>query len=72
MEPKYLKYVSSACFILGFLIPFVASNFVGMPLSLMPLVSTALIGLWIVGMLVRYFAYIGTAKPRKRFPSRRK
>lgn len=63
MEPKKLKYISSACFIIGFLIPFLASNFIGMSLSAMPIVSVATIVLWIIGLFLRYFAYIGTAKP---------
>ena len=63
MEPKKLKYISSACFVLGFLIPFLASNFVGMSLSAMPLVSVATIVLWIIGLFIRYFAYLGITKP---------
>ena len=61
--PKKLKYLSNACLTLGFLIPFLASNFVGMSLSAMPLVSVATIVLWIVGLLVGYFAYLEMKKP---------
>ena len=63
MGSKKLKYLSNACLTLGFLIPFVASNFVGMSLSAMPLVSAANIVLWIVGLLVGYFAYLEMKKP---------
>lgn len=63
MEPKKLKHLSSACFIIGFLIPFLASNFIGMSLSAIPIVSVATIVLWIIGLFLRYFAYIGTTKP---------
>jgi bile acid:Na+ symporter, BASS family len=63
MEPKQLKYLSSACFVIGFLIPFWISNFIGMSFSAMPLVTVATIGLWIIGLLLRYHAYLGTAKP---------
>lgn len=63
MEPKKLKYLSSACLVVGFLIPFLASNFVGMSLSATPIVSVATIVLWALGLILRYFAYIGTAKP---------
>ncbi len=41
MGSKKLKYLSHACLIVGFLIPFVASNFVGMSLTAMPIVSAA-------------------------------
>jgi BASS family bile acid:Na+ symporter len=70
MEPKKLKYLSTACFLLGFLIPFLASKFVGMSLSAMPIVSVATIVLWIVGLFLRYFSYIGTAKPPGTLPFR--
>ena len=63
MEAKKLKYMSSACFTLGFIIPFAASNFVGMPLSAMPTVSTLLIVLWTIGLFLRYFAYVGRTAP---------
>jgi len=53
--------MSSACIMLGFIIPFGASNFVGMPLGLMPLVSASLMVLWTTGLLLRYFAYVGIA-----------
>ncbi len=63
MGPKQLKYASSACFIVGFLIPFFASNYIGMSLTAMPIVSIATIVLWIVGLIVRYYSYIGATKP---------
>ena len=63
MGPKKLRYLSTACFLLGFLIPFLASKFIGMSLRAMPIVSVATIALWIIGLFLRYFAYIGTAKP---------
>jgi bile acid:Na+ symporter, BASS family len=63
MGSKKLKYLSNACLTLGFLIPFVASNFVGMSLSAMPIVSVANIVLWIVGLIVGYFAYLDAKKP---------
>jgi bile acid:Na+ symporter, BASS family len=63
MGSKKLKYFSNVCLTLGFLIPFVASNFVGMSLSAMPLVSAANIVLWVVGLLVGYFAYLELKKP---------
>jgi len=61
MTPKMLKIMSSTCFMLGFIIPFAASNFVGMPLSLMPTVSASLILLWIIGLSLRYSAHVGRA-----------
>jgi BASS family bile acid:Na+ symporter len=63
MESKKLKYVSNACFTLGFLIPFLASRFVGMSLSKMPVVSAATIVLWIAGLLVGYFGYLVMKRP---------
>ncbi|MGZ3649302.1 MAG: hypothetical protein ACXU9G_09795, partial [Syntrophales bacterium] len=63
MGPKQLKYTSSACFVIGFLIPFLASSYIGMSLTAMPIVTVATIGLWIIGLLLRYHAYLGTAKP---------
>lgn len=63
MGYKRLKYLSNTCLTLGFLIPFVASNYVGMSLSAMPIVSAATIVLWIAGLLVGYFAYLDKAKP---------
>ena len=63
MGSKKLKYLSHACLTVGFLIPFVASNFVGMSLSAMPIVSAANIVLWLVGLIVGYFAYLGAKKP---------
>jgi bile acid:Na+ symporter, BASS family len=63
MGSKKLKYLSNACLTLGFLIPFVASKFVGMPLSAMPIVSAANILLWVVGLLVGYLAYLELKKP---------
>ncbi|HYA41532.1 MAG TPA: bile acid:sodium symporter family protein [Syntrophobacteraceae bacterium] len=62
-NPVKLKYISSACLVLGFIIPFAASNFVGMPLGGMPVVSASLILLWTMGLLLRYFAYVGRAAP---------
>lgn len=63
MGSKRLKHLSNACLILGFLIPFLTSKFVGMPLSAMPVVSTANIVLWVVGIVLRYFAFIDLKKP---------
>jgi bile acid:Na+ symporter, BASS family len=63
MGSKKLKYLSNACLTLGFLIPFVASKFVGMSLTAMPIVSAANILLWVVGLLVGYFAYLELKKP---------
>lgn len=63
MGSKKLKYLSNACLTLGFFIPFVASNFVGMSLSAMPIVSVANILLWVVGLLVGYFAYLELKNP---------
>ncbi|MGO9122162.1 MAG: bile acid:sodium symporter family protein [Desulfomonilaceae bacterium] len=63
MASKKLKYLSNTCFTLGFLIPFLASKFVGMSLSEMPVVSAATIVLWIIGLLVGYFAYLDIKKP---------
>jgi bile acid:Na+ symporter, BASS family len=63
MGSKKLKYLSNACLTVGFFIPFVASNFVGMSLSAMPIVSAANILLWIVGLIVGYLAYLETKKP---------
>jgi bile acid:Na+ symporter, BASS family len=60
---KKLKYLSNACLTVGFLIPFVASNFIGMSLSATPIVSAANILLWIVGLIVGYFAYLDAKKP---------
>ncbi len=63
MGPNKLKYLSRACLVLGFLIPFLASNFVGMSLTAMPMVSVATIVLWIIGLLLGYYAYLGIKKP---------
>lgn len=63
MGSKRLKYLSNACLTLGFLIPFIASNFVGMSLSAMPIVSAANIALWLIGLLVGYFAYLAVRRP---------
>ncbi len=63
MEAKKLKYMSSACFTLGSIIPLAASNFVGMPLSLKPTASTLLIVLWTIGLFLRYHAYVGRTAP---------
>lgn len=63
MVAKKLKYLSSLCFVAGFLIPFLASKFVGMPLGAMPLVSTATIVLWVVGLLAAYGAFLDVKKP---------
>ena len=68
MGAKRLKYLSSICITLGFLIPFVASKFVGMPLGAMPIVSAANIILWIIGILLGYFAYIDIKKPPLTLP----
>jgi len=65
---KKLKYLSSVCIALGFLIPFVASKFVGMPLGAMPIVSAANIILWIIGILLGYLAYIDIKKPPPSYP----
>jgi BASS family bile acid:Na+ symporter len=63
VNAKKLKYISSACFTLGFIIPFAASNFVGMPLSAMPTVSALLIVLWTIGLFLRYYAYVVRTAP---------
>ena len=63
MEPKTLKYLSNGLLTLGFLIPFLASNFVGMSLSAMPMVSAATFVLWFIGLIMGYFAYLGLKKP---------
>ncbi|MGA2956952.1 MAG: bile acid:sodium symporter family protein [Thermodesulfobacteriota bacterium] len=68
MGSKKLKYLSNACLVLGFFIPFVTSKFVGMPLGEMPIVSAANIVLWIVGLLLGYFAYIDIKKPPPTLP----
>ena len=68
MGSKKVKYLSSACVVLGFLIPFVASKFIGMPLGAMPLVSAATIILWTIGILLSYFAYIDIRKPPPSLP----
>jgi BASS family bile acid:Na+ symporter len=68
MRSKKLKYLSSVCIALGFFIPFVASKFVGMPLGAMPIVSAANIILWIIGILLGYFAYIDLKKPSPSLP----
>jgi len=68
MGGKGLKYLSSICVTLGFLIPFVASKFVGMPLGAMPIVSAANIILWIIGILLGYLAYIDIKKPPPSYP----
>ena len=60
---KKLKYLSSFCFVLGFLVPFAASRFIGMPLGAMPLVSAANIVLWVGGLLVAYVAFLNAKKP---------
>lgn len=63
MGPKRLKYLSNTCLTLGFVIPFVASDFVGMSLTAKPLVSAANIALWIVGLVAGYVAHLETRKP---------
>ena len=63
MEAKKLKYMSSACFTLGSIIPLAASNFVVMPLSLKPTASTLLIVLWTIGLFLCYYAYVGRTAP---------
>ncbi len=63
MPSKKLKYLSNACLIVGFAIPFLASRYVGMPLGKMPLVSTANIVLWVAGLILAYFAFIREKKP---------
>jgi len=63
MGSKKMKHLSSFCLVLGFLIPFLASKFVGMPLGAMPIVSMANIILWTVGLIVAYFVYLAVKKP---------
>jgi BASS family bile acid:Na+ symporter len=57
MDKRMLKYLAQACLWAGFLIPFIASNFVGMPLSRRPLVSAANLILWAIGLLLGYVVY---------------
>jgi BASS family bile acid:Na+ symporter len=57
-----IKYFSGFCFVSGFLLPFLSSKFVGMPLGAMPLVSAATIVLWVVGLLAAYGAFSDVKK----------
>jgi BASS family bile acid:Na+ symporter len=63
MASRKLKYLSSFCFAFGFVIPFLASKFVGMRLGAMPIVSTATIVLWAAGLLAAYSAFLAVKRP---------
>lgn len=56
------KYLSQICLWAGFLLPFVASKFVGMPISRRPLIATANVLLWAAGLVIGYLAH-AKAKP---------
>jgi BASS family bile acid:Na+ symporter len=72
MPFRKLKHLSSLCLVLGFLVPFLASRFVGMPLSKMPIVSTANIVFWVAGLVMAYFAHLGLKKTPPALPFRTK
>ncbi len=58
MSKARLKLVSQVCLWAGFLLPFITSHYVGMPLSRRPSVSAANLLLWAIGLIAGYFAYL--------------
>jgi len=62
MSKKNLSLLSQVCLWAGFLIPFIASQYVGMPLSKMPAVAAANIILWAIGLVAGYFVYLEKTK----------
>ena len=68
MGKHVLNYISQICLWLGFLIPFFTSHYVGMPMSRMPLVSTATIVLWAAGLVIRYYSYLEEKKVTPKTP----
>lgn len=57
-----LKYVSPACLWAGFLLPFLISGGVGMPMGRYPWVVVVHIALWVIGLVTGYLAYVEKKK----------
>jgi BASS family bile acid:Na+ symporter len=56
-EGRPLKYVSPVCLWAGFLLPFLVSRGVGMPMSRYPVVVVIHVALWAVGLAAGYITY---------------
>lgn len=59
---KTLKWASQICFFVGFLLPLLASRFVGMTMSRRPAITAANIILWIAGLVFAYYAHLNEKK----------
>lgn len=57
-NPKILKWSAQFCFVVGFLLPLVASRFVGMTMARRPAITAANILLWIAGLVLGYYAHL--------------
>ncbi|MCL6592331.1 MAG: bile acid:sodium symporter family protein [Alicyclobacillus sp.] len=55
---RSIKIMSSAAFILGFVLPFISSRYVGMPLPAHPGIVAAHGVLWIIALVLGYRAYV--------------
>jgi BASS family bile acid:Na+ symporter len=57
---RVLKYVCNGCAALGICIALIASKCVGMSASAMPVVTLATVGLWVVGLVAGYLAFVSS------------
>ena len=61
-KDRVLKYVCYAIALVGFLIPLLASKFIGMSASKMPAVTVATAVLWVTALIIGYFAFLKSKK----------
>ncbi len=61
-KDRVLKYVCNACAALGLCIALIASKFVGMSASAMPVVTIATGSLWVVALIAGYLAFMNGKK----------
>jgi len=59
---KVLSWISNVCFVAGFVIPFVASGFVGMSLYKRPGITILNAVLWIAGLILSYLSHLEEKK----------
>jgi BASS family bile acid:Na+ symporter len=66
---KRMKYISNLFVIVGFLVTFLISRFVGMSLGAMPYVSAFTIVCWLIGIYFGYLAFIRSKKAPAGMPA---
>ncbi len=66
---KLLTFLSYLCLVVGFVIPFVSSGYIGMSLYKYPGITIANAILWAIGLILGYAAHVGEKKFSKETPA---